>query len=72
MSPAEFGVRNIALKAIRRAEMLAHLGDAIEFILGNIFRHPVAAVVGEVHLLVLGIPVEADGVADTLGDHFHA
>ena len=72
MAPAEFGIGNIALVAIRRAEILADLGDAVELVLGNVLRHPVAAVVGEVELLVLRIPVEADGVADAEGDHFGA
>src|SRR4029077_17744405 len=51
MAPAEFGIGNIALIAIRRAEMLADLGDAVELVVGDIFRQPIAAVVGEVELL---------------------
>ena len=69
MSPAEFGVGDIALIAIRRAEMLADLGQAIEFVLRHVFRHPVAAVVGEIELLGFRMPVEADGVADAARDH---
>ena len=71
-APAEFGIDDIALQAIRRAEMFADLGHAVEFVLGHVFRHPVASVVGEVELLGLGIPVEADRVANALGDHFRA
>ena len=59
-------------RQIRRAEMFADLGDAIEFVLRHVFRHPVAAVVGEVELLGLRMPVEADGVANAPGDHFGA
>ena len=71
-APAEFGIDDIALQAIGRAEMLADLGDAVEFVLRHVFRHPVAAVVGEVELLVFRIPVEADGVADAARDHLGA
>src|SRR5882724_5752129 len=71
-SPAEFGIDDIALQAIGRTEVLADLGHAVELILRHVFRHPVASVVGEVELLGLGIPVEADGVADAPGDHFGA
>ena len=52
--------------------MLADLGDAIEFVLRNIFRHPVAAVVGEIELLGFRIPVETDSVAHAARDHFGA
>ena len=58
--------------AERRAEMLAGLGDAVEFVLRHVFRHPVAAVVGEVELLGDRMPVEADGVAHAARDHFGA
>src|SRR3981081_2566106 len=71
-APAYFGIDDIALQAIRRAEMFADLGDAIEFVLGHVLRHPVAAVVGEVELLGFRIPVEADGVADATRDYFGA
>src|ERR1700733_12885568 len=72
VSPAEFGVGNIALPAIGGAEVLADLGDAVEFVVRKVFRKPVAAVVGEVELLGFGIPVEADGVADADGNDFRA
>src|ERR1700738_300915 len=71
-APAEFGIDDIALQAIRRAEMFADLGDAIELVFGHVLRHPVAAVVGEVELLGFRIPVEADGVANTTRDYFGA
>ena len=53
-APAEFLIGNIALIAIRRAEVLADLGHAIELVVGEILRHPVAAVVGEVQFLGFG------------------
>ena len=52
--------------------MLAHFGHAVEFVLGNVFRHPVAAVIGEVELLGFRMPVEADGLAYAACDHFGA
>ena len=52
--------------------MLADLGDAIELVLRNVFRQPVAAVVGEVELLVHRIPVEAHRVAHAQRDYFGA
>src|ERR1700722_18383139 len=52
MAPAEFRIRNIALVAIGRAEALADLGDAVELVVRDVFGQPVAAVVGEVELLV--------------------
>ena len=72
MSPAEFRIRNIALVAIGRAEILADLGDAIEFVLRHVLRHPVAPVIGEVQLPGFRIPVEPDGVAHAKCDHFGA
>ena len=49
--PAHLAIREIALVAIREAEMLADRGDAIELVFGQVFRQPVAAVLGEVELL---------------------
>ena len=71
-APAEFGIDDVALQAVRRAEMYADLGDAVQFVFWHILRHPVAAVVGEVQLLGFRMPVEADGVADAARDHFGA
>src|SRR5260370_42004733 len=56
MSPGEFGIRNISLITVRCSEILTHFGDAIKFILRNIFPHPVARVVGEVEVLRLRMP----------------
>ena len=52
--------------------MLPDFRDAIEFVLRNILRKPVASVVGEVELLVHRIPVEAHRVAHAPGDYFSA
>src|SRR4029077_5854886 len=58
VTPAEFWIGNIALIAIWRAEVLAHLGEAVELIFRNVLRHPVAAVVREIELLGRRIPIE--------------
>ncbi len=71
-APAELLVGDVALVAERRAEVLADLGHAVELVVGQVLRHPVAAVVGEVHLLRHRVPIEADRVADPLGDRLHA
>src|SRR5260370_29178137 len=63
LTPAVFLVDDVALPAIGRAEILAGLGHAVELILRNAFRQPVAAVIGEIHLLVYGVPVETDTMA---------
>ena len=62
-APAEFLIDDVALQAVGRAEMFTGLGDAVEFVFRHRLRQPVAAVVGEVHLLVFRVPVEADRVA---------
>ena len=59
-SPAEFLVRNIALVTVRKAEMLTNFGDAVEFVLRQILRQPVAAIVSKVEFLCYWVPVEAD------------
>src|SRR5262249_31117417 len=58
--------------AEREAEMLSELGHPIEFVLGSIFRKPVALVLGEPQLFGNGMPVEADRHADTPCDDLHA
>src|SRR5262245_56297452 len=72
MAPSEFRIGKIALIAMRSAEMLAHLGDAIKFVLRQILRQPVSGIVREVELLVDGIPVEADRIAHASGYDFRA
>src|SRR5215468_7748708 len=71
-APAEFRIGKIALIAERRAEMFADLRHAIELVFRNVLGGPVAAVVGEVELLVGRIPVEADRIPYALRDYFHA
>src|SRR5262245_12204860 len=48
--------------------MLSNFGYAVELVLRHIFRQPVAAVIGEVELVVHRIPVEAHGVAYAPGN----
>ena len=62
-APAHLAIGEVALVAIREAEMLAGLGDAVELVLRQVLRQPVAAVVGEVEMLGHRMPVEADRVA---------
>src|SRR4030081_14527 len=59
-SPTEFGIDDIALQAIGRTEVLADLRRTIEFVLRDVFRHPVATVVSEVELLSFRMPGETD------------
>src|SRR5258708_22358918 len=70
MSPAVFGLRNISLITVRCSEILTHFGDAIKLILRNIFRHPVAPLVGEVELLGFRMPAVTDPVANAKYHHF--
>src|SRR3989454_5705115 len=63
-TPAHLAIREGAVVAVREAEMLAGLGDAIELVFGQVLRQPVAAVLGEVELLGHRVPVEADGIPD--------
>src|ERR1700754_2038037 len=72
LAPAEFRAGEVALVAVRRAEIFAGLGDAVKLVLRNILGQPVAAVIRKIELLGIRIPVEADRVADALGDHFRA
>src|SRR5262249_956057 len=65
VSPPELVVGNVALVAVGVAEVLAHLGDAVELVVGQFFRQPVAAVVGEIELLRYWVEVEADRVTHT-------
>ena len=48
--------------AIRIAKILTHLGDAVQLVVRQVFRHPVAAVVGEIKFLGDRVPIESDGV----------
>ena len=68
LAPAELRVGEVALVAVREAEVLALLRDVVERIVGQILAEPVAAVVGVPELAVLRIEVEADGVAHAQRD----
>src|SRR5262245_58603058 len=68
-APTHLAVGEIPLMAVREAEVLTDLGDAVELVIGQVFRQPVAAVVGEVELLRRRMPVEADRVAHAARDH---
>src|SRR5216684_1435758 len=66
--PTEFRVREVALVAIGIAEVvLAGLGDAIELVLRQVLRQPIARVLGEVELLQRRMPVHSHDLADTVG-----
>jgi len=62
-APAHLAIREGALVTVWETEVLAHLGDAVEFVFGQIFREPVASVVGEIEFLCYRMPVKADRVA---------
>ena len=62
-SPANFAVGKGAVMAVRVSEMLTRLGNAIEFILGQVFRQPVAAVLGEIQFPGHRAPVKTHRVA---------
>src|SRR5262249_4484658 len=63
--PAKLVVGHIALVAIGIAEMLPGLGDAVELVVGQILRQPIAAVVGEIELLRYGVEIKPDRVANS-------
>ena len=67
---AELRIRNVAGMAERIAEMRVGRGDAVEFVVGYVVAHHVAAVVGEPQLVRLRMPVKADRVADASRDQF--
>ena len=46
------------------------LFNAVEFVWGEVIAEPVAAIVGGIKLLVVGVPVKPGAVADTGGDDF--
>ena len=52
--------------------MLADFRHPVEFVLGHVFRGPVASVVGKIQLLVFRVPVETHGIANTTCDHLGA
>src|SRR5262249_16335782 len=70
MAPSELGIENVALVAIGGTEMLPEFGNAVKLILWHVLRHPVAAVIGEVQLLIHRIPVETNRVANAKRDYF--
>src|SRR5215813_9076188 len=63
--PAKLVVGHIALVAIGIAEMLPGLGDAVELVVGQILRQPIAAVVGEIKLLRYRVEIKPDRVANS-------
>src|SRR4029434_361721 len=71
-SPAHLAVREVALMAIREAEMLAGLGDPVELVFRQVFRQPVAAVLGEVEFLRHRMPIETDGIPHAARVNFRA
>ena len=52
--------------------MLADLGHAVELVMGNIFRQPVATVIGEIEFFCRRIEIEPNRVAHAAGDRLHA
>src|SRR5262245_3235129 len=56
---------HIALVAIGIAEMLSGVGDAVELVVGQVLRQPVATVVGEIKLLRYRVEIKPDRIADS-------
>src|SRR5207249_8266233 len=72
LAPSELGIGEIALMAVRVAEvLLARLREAVQLVLGKVLREPVALIVGEPELARLRMEVETDGVAHAAGDDLH-
>ena len=71
-SPTHLAIREVALMAVREAEMLADLGDPVELVFGQVFRQPVASIVGEIKFLRYRVPVKAHRVAHPAGGHLGA
>src|SRR6266542_5518840 len=69
---AELWVEDIALVAVRVAEVQALLRCDVEAVARHVVAQPVAAVGGEVELLGHRVPVEAHAVADAAGDVLEA
>src|SRR5262249_5388141 len=69
-APAELVVGHSALVAIGIAEMLSGLGDAVELVVGQILRQPIAAVVGEIKLLRYRVEIKPDRIAHSAYVHF--
>src|SRR6266508_1089295 len=72
--PLDVRIGNAVGVAIGEAEIGAFLilGNPVELVLRAIIAGPVAAVVGELQLLLHRMPVEADGVAYAARDDLHA
>jgi hypothetical protein len=64
---AELRVEQVALVAVRIAEVHSLLRGAVQRVLGQLVADPVARVVGEPELLGARVPVEADRVANAAG-----
>ena len=70
VSHGEFRVRNVALVAIRIAEVLADLGDVIELVARHVVAQPIARVLAEPVFPGARIDVAADAVAHAKRDDF--
>jgi hypothetical protein len=63
--PSELRIRNVSSVTVRKTEMKARFGCAIELVRRSIVSEPVSAVVREPEDVGLGMPIEADGVSNT-------
>src|SRR5215208_6753087 len=74
LRPLDVGIGNAVGVAVREAEIGAFLvpRNPVELVLGTRVAGPVATVVGKPQLARLGMPVEADGIADAARDDLHA
>src|SRR5204863_9289551 len=62
---AEFRVGQVALVAVRKAEMHPGARRVVQFVRRQVVAQPVAAVVGEPEFARARMPVEADGIPDS-------
>ena len=72
LAPAEFRIEDVALVAVRIAEVLVGLGHHVELVVGQVLGEPVAPVVGEPEVAGLRIEVEAHRVAHAARDGLDA
>src|SRR5262249_17804645 len=63
LAPPELGIGKVALVTVGIAEVLPYLRRAVQLVVGQVLREPVALVVGEPQLAGLRMEVEAHRVA---------
>src|SRR5438552_2159448 len=73
MTPSEFLIRNVALMAVGKSEIvLARLCHAVELVFRYVFRQPISLIFSEIELLGDGVPVHPEDLADTVRNDLQA